>query len=113
MANEKIKLLYDYEKQRLEDSHKHIGSKFICKLEKKKKKKMYRKLLKKFIRLVNERPHEIYEKGFETEHIVRQLIKDTIEDVFQLPIEALSPRNFWKKFGFKIYNKSAHFSYDE
>ena len=39
MANEKIKLLYDYEKQRLEDSHKHIGSKFICKLEKKKKKK--------------------------------------------------------------------------
>ena len=36
MANEKIKLLSDYEKQRLEDSHKHIGSKFICKLEKTK-----------------------------------------------------------------------------
>ena len=111
MANEKIKLLSDYEKQRLEDSHKHIGSKFICKLE--KNKKLYRKLLKKSIRLANERPHEIYEKGFETEHIVRQLIKDTIDDVFQLPIEAPSLRNFWKEIGFKIHNKSAHFSYDE
>ena len=111
MANEKIKLLSDYEKQRLDDSHKHKGNKFICKLE--RNKKLYRKLLKKSIRLANKRPHEIYEKGFETEHIVRQLIKDTIDDVFQLPIEAPSLRNFWKEIGFKIYNKSAHFSYDE
>ena len=110
MANEKIKLLSGSEKQRLDDSHKHKVNKFICKLE--RNKKLYRKLLKKSIRLANKRPHEIYEKGFETEHIVRQLIKDTIEDVFQRPIEALSLRNFWKKFGFKIY-KSAQFSYDE
>ena len=111
MANEKIKLLSGYEKQRLDDSHKHKVNKFICKLE--RNKKLYRKLLKKSIRFANKRPHEIYEKGFETEHIVRQLIKDTIDDVFQLPIEAPSLRNFWKEIGFKIYNKSAHFSYDE
>ena len=110
MANKKIKSLSAYEKQRLEDSYKCIGNKVICKLE--KNKKLYRKLLKKSIRLANERIYEIHKKEFETEHIVRQLIKDTIEDVFQLPIEALSLRNFWKKFGFKIY-KSAQFSYDE
>ena len=110
MANKKIKSLSAYEKQRLEDSYKRIGNKVICKLE--KNKKLYRKLLKKSIRLAYERIYEIHKKEFETEHIVRQLIKDTVEDVFQLPIEALSLRNVWKKFGFKIY-KSAHFSYDE
>ena len=80
MANKKIKSLSDYVKQRLEDSYKRIGNKIICKLE--KKKKLYRKLLKKSIRLANERIYEIHKKEFETEHIVRQLIKDTIEDVF-------------------------------
>ena len=93
MANKKIKSLSAYEKQRLEGSHKRIVNKVICKLE--KNKKLYRKLLKKSIRLVIERLYQIHKKGFETEHIVRQVIKDTIEDVFLLPIEAPSLRNFW------------------
>ena len=110
MANKKIKSLSAYEKQRLEDIHKRIGNKVICKLD--KNKNLYRKLHKKSIKLVNERLYEIHKKRFGTKHIVRQVIKDTIDVVIQLTIEALSLRNFWKKFVFKIY-KSTHFSYDE
>ena len=110
MGNKRIKLLSAYEKQRLEDNHKHIGNKVIRKLE--KNKKVYWKILQKSFRLANERLYEIHKKRFETEHIVRKVIKDTIGNIFQLPIEAVSLRNVWKKFGFKIY-KSAHLSFDQ
>ena len=107
MANKKIKPLSAYEKQRLEDSHKRAGTKVVRKLE--KNKKLYRKLLEESISLANKRLYEYHKKGFETEQIAKQLIKDTMEDIFQLPIEALSLRNFWKKFGLNISN-SADFS---
>ena len=87
MANKKTKPLSAYEKQRLEDSHKGAGNEVVRKLE--KNKKLYRKLLKESISLANKRLYEIHIKGLETEQIAKQLIKDTIEDIFQLPIEAL------------------------
>ena len=69
-------------------------------------------MLEESISLANKRLYEIHKKGLETGQIAKQLIKDRIEDIFQLPIEALSLRNFWKKFGLKIY-KSADFSSGE
>ena len=108
MANTKIKRLSAYEKQRLEHSYKRAGNKVVRKLE--KNKNFIENYLKNL--LAQPTKNEIHKKGFETEQTAKKLIKDTIEDIFQLPIEALSLRNFWKKFGFKIYN-SVNFSYEE
>ena len=81
-------------KKKLERIQKRLGNKVILRLQ--RNKNPYNKLLKKSISLAKsefrKRNQKLEDK--DGDQIARAVLKDTIEDLFQMPLQSLTYDNF-------------------
>ena len=92
MANIQSKKIIDLNEEKLELLHRKSGNKTILELE--KDKKLYRKIFKKSIILAKNKLDEFQEENCT---IILKVIAETIIDIVELPIEALSLETILQK----------------
>lgn len=92
MANIQSKKIVDLNEEKLELLHRKSGNKTILELE--KDKKLYRKIFKKSIILAKNKLDEFQEENCT---IILKVIAETIIDIVELPIEALSLETILQK----------------
>ena len=101
MTNIQSKKVIESNKKNLQLLHNKFGFKTILKLTGDKGKR--KKIFKKAVKLVkNKLGHNIEEKD---NSFIEKIILETITNIFELPIEALTQFNFVKKFIKAIWNK--------
>ena len=101
MANIQSKKVVESNKKNLQLLHNKFGFKNILKLAEDKGKR--KKILKKAVKLVKNKLDDDIEE--QENSFIEKIILETITDVFELPIEALTQYNFVKKFAKAIWNK--------
>ena len=100
MANIQSKNIVHLNQIKLRRTHKISRNKTILKLE--KNKRLCRRFLKKAIVLATNKLEKFKEEGSD---IITRVIAETIVKIFELPPEALTGNNFFKRFAIQICKK--------